>query len=514
MTGTSRAPQTPQPESTSFRIWLKNRQQVEQEIVEGRPFRVLESERGRYDGMLDFMTQSGLWAAATGMRPSGLKKDNGVPYPCLNGLLCLKELSGLATAAECGPLLRDAYLLERVGFTAEQIQRRIKEDRTIVDPETLLNHLGRFTAADLEAGFQRHVEVIRSKRWLRGGVYAVDGHDIMIPYGKDYEGATHIAQGSYGYKLLVLLNVQEDCELIVGYVLGGLEESEITMLRRLLKQLDQSMGPLRNWLKILLMDRGYWGTDLFCELHEDYGIDFVTRVRDPKLAINQPIERQLSEPGRSWSRFQEERQFSGRKETQWVDTTALQPITLISDDPPYRQITVPVVVARQSHLDGSPLRDEKGNDISTTYYVTSLRPGLNGGKKIRGFYRRRWSVENQGFRVLSQTWEIDRPASHSYGAVLGRLVFVFMIYNACHLYEHQSRHRPDYAEELQQRRRYGPGLGLAGATNIVLTESGHCCGISTRDLLRLQKQRIQRALHRELEAGRSLEDVLKNFGAG
>jgi len=41
--------------------------------------------------------------------------------------------------------------------------------------------LARFQEADLEAGFLAHLRVIRQKRWLRGGVYAVDGHDIVIP---------------------------------------------------------------------------------------------------------------------------------------------------------------------------------------------------------------------------------------------------------------------------------------------------------------------------------------------
>lgn len=218
----------------SFRLWEKNREGVEQEILAGGRFRVLETERGRYDAMLDFMLRTGLWAAATEMRPTGLKKDNGIPYRCLNGLECLREMAGIATPAECGPLLRDAYLLERVGFTAERVTRTSEQERNIIDPETLLNHLGRFQEADLEAGFVQHLQVIRQKRWLRGGVYAVDGHDIVIPYGKGYEGALRMGEGSYGYKLLVLLNLQEDCELVVGYVLGGLQESEITMLRRLL----------------------------------------------------------------------------------------------------------------------------------------------------------------------------------------------------------------------------------------------------------------------------------------
>src|SRR5712692_5693919 len=83
----------------SLRFWKKDRQQVEQDIVEGRPFRVLDSERGRFDAMLDFLLRSGLWAAATEMRPSGLKKDNGIPYRLLNGVECLREMARLPSVA-------------------------------------------------------------------------------------------------------------------------------------------------------------------------------------------------------------------------------------------------------------------------------------------------------------------------------------------------------------------------------------------------------------------------------
>jgi DDE family transposase len=499
------------PGAGAFRIWEKDRERVQQDIVEGRPFRVFDTERGRFDGMLDFLLRTGLWGAATEMRPSGLKKNNGVPYRLLNGVECLREMAGLDTPADCGPLLKDAYLLERIGFNAEKIQRRLRSDRTVIDPESLLNHLSRFQQQDVEAGFLQHLEIIRHKRWLRGGVYAVDGHDILIPYGKGYEGAHRIREGSYGYKLLVLLNIQDGCELIVGYVLGGLEESEITMLRRMLARLQHTMGSLREWLKILLLDRGYWGTDLFCELQQDYGIDFVSRVRDERLEIHGSIQRQLEEADRRWTSMQEQRQFSGRQETQNVRLTALRPITLISDETAaHRQIAVNVVVAYQSHLDGSPIRDKNGKDISRTDYLTSLSPGMYG-VKVRSFYQGRWGIENQGFRSLSQTWDIDRPAGHSYGAVLARLVFVFLIYNARHLFEQQSRHRPDYAEQLRQTRSYGPGISLAGATIIALTASGYCCPLTARELMKLQKQRLLNTMQRGLAAGRPIEEVLREL---
>ena len=126
----------------SFRIWEKNRQRVEQDIVEGKPFDAFLTERGRFDAigarvesaLFDFMLRTGLWSAATGIRPSGLKKNNGVPYPLLNGVECLREMAGIDTPANCGPLLKDAYLLERIGFTAEKIQGRLRKDRTVIDP--------------------------------------------------------------------------------------------------------------------------------------------------------------------------------------------------------------------------------------------------------------------------------------------------------------------------------------------------------------------------------------------
>ena len=59
------------------------------------------------------------------------------------------------------------------------------------------------------------------------------------------------------------------------------------------------MDPLKQWLKILMVNRGYWGTDLFCELKQDYGIDFVSPVRDEKREINQVIQQEIGQPNGS-----------------------------------------------------------------------------------------------------------------------------------------------------------------------------------------------------------------------
>ena len=84
-----------------------------------------------------------------------------------------------------------------------------------------------------------------------------------------------------------------------------------------------------------------------------------------------------------------------------------------------------------------------------------------------------------------------------------------MIYNARHLFEKESSHRPDYAEQLRQMRSYGPGISLAGAANVVLTASGFCGTFTARELLKLPKQRLQKAMQRGLAAGQSLEEVMR-----
>src|SRR2546427_12333005 len=93
-------PVTAAARADSFRIWEKNRARVEQDIVEGRPFDAFVSERGRFDAMFDFLLRCCKETAATEMRPSGLKKNNGISYRLLNGVECLREMAGIDTPAK------------------------------------------------------------------------------------------------------------------------------------------------------------------------------------------------------------------------------------------------------------------------------------------------------------------------------------------------------------------------------------------------------------------------------
>jgi len=340
----------------------------------------------------------------------------------------------------------------------------------------------------------------------------VDGHDILIPYGQGYEGARRISEGAYGYKLLVLLNIQDDCELIVGYILGGLQESEITMLRRMLARLDKTLGPLREWLKILWMDRGYWGTDLFCELKQDYGIDFVSRVRDEKLDLNGGHPTATGGGGPALD------QFRGRAAVLRAQGDAEGARDRLTADHFDQRRTSGSSANRGEYRGGpsmSPRRLSDSGQEGEGYFPDRLRhqPGAGevrseSARILSGPLGNRESGIFAGCRRPGTSTVRQGTAS---GRFLARLVFVFMTYNARHLFEKQSRHRPDYAEQLRQMRSYGPGISLAGAANVVLTASGFCCTFTARELLKLHKQRLQKAIQRGLVAGRPIEEIMREF---
>ena len=56
--------------------------------------------------------------------------------------------AGLETPAHSGPLLKGADWMERIGFTAEQVEAEPVQAENLIDPESLNNHRARFTEAD------------------------------------------------------------------------------------------------------------------------------------------------------------------------------------------------------------------------------------------------------------------------------------------------------------------------------------------------------------------------------
>ena len=168
----------------AWQLWREDKAAVAQELETGTGLEGHNSAFGDNDLIVGFLMVEGLWSVLVETEADGLKKENGYPARILNGLWALCELAGVERIAQSGKVLGDEALLRMVGFQAEQIQEARAQGRLRVDPETLANHLGRISKDAVDRSWWKHVHLLRSKRWYRGGVYAVDGTMITIPYGQ------------------------------------------------------------------------------------------------------------------------------------------------------------------------------------------------------------------------------------------------------------------------------------------------------------------------------------------
>jgi hypothetical protein len=475
---------------------------VAEQILTGRETESVLTAYGDNDLVLDFLFRSGFWSLLTGMPADGLHKHNGYCPAILNGVEVIRELAGVERIQQCGKVIHDTRLMMRAGFNLEHLNERTRRRKGAIDCETLTNHLARISPGSAQATFLEQVRLLRRKRWLRGTVYAADAHEITIPYGRRYERMNRVGD-KYGFKLVILINISEEQERIVGFRLAPLATSERTMLAEILAVMDQQVAPLKGWLKILLLDRGYWGAEYLIGLKARYGIDVVTRAQHEGLEVVDWIEAALG--AATWQEQDEERSQLGRIR---VRTAGIEAVPLYAEGE--RLVgRVNAVVADEYDQKGQRLKDEAGKERPRFYYITTL--SLRGRSYgIRALYLKRWVVENQGFRELTQRWHIDTLVARSFAANHARLAFVFMLYNAERCL--RWKYRECWAAEKQRLADWGERGLLGGLAVVVYSKEGHL-GLYTvpcyRELVaRATQRQVVRRIRAGLEQGRSARDLL------
>jgi hypothetical protein len=494
-----------QDQTDNWRVWLRNDQVVTEQVLAGQETEPVLTAYGDNDLVLSFLFRSGFWPILTGMSADRLRKHNGYDPAILNGVEVVRELAGIERIQQCGKVIHDTRLMMQTGFNLEHLTRKVQRQRGAIDCDTLANHLARISPASAQTTFVEQVRHLRRKRWIRGTVYAADAHEIIIPYGRRHEQMGQVGE-KHGFKLVIVINVSEDQERIVGFKLAPLETSERAMLAEILVALDRAVAPLRQWLKILLLDRGYWGAEYLLGLKAKYGIDLVTRIQHDGLQAVEWIEMALAEA--SWQEHDEERSRLGKIR---VKVAGVEHVPLYCDgDHLVGQINA--TVADEYDQQGQRLRDEAGNVRPRFYYATTL-PLLDQPYGIRALYLKRWLVENQGFRNLTQRWHIDTLVSRKFAANVARLAFVFMLYNAerCLRWKYQER----WAEEKKRLAEWGEAGLMGGLAVVVYTLNGQLGLYSVpqyRDLIqRAERRQVVRYVRAGLERGRSTCDLLEEL---
>lgn len=449
----------------TWQLWREDKAEIAQRLSRGEDIDGYNSAYGDNDLIIGFLMVEGFWNVLVDTRADLLKKDNGYAPRILNGLWALCELAGVGRIAQSGKVLGDGSLLRMVGFQAEEIQEAKEDGRLRVDPETLSNHLARISEASVDESWGEHVKLLLSKRWNRGRVYAVDGNYITIPYGQseNYEGAGTVGDAR-GYKLVVLLNIEPGQERVIGWALGSLECSERMLLKKILEKLKKVLGPARDWIDVLIFDRGYWGARFLTELKESEGIDYVTRSGNDNLDFVKDVEGLSRLETTAWHEVDETHSHLGEIRARMA---GFEDVPLIDADGK-QWGDCQAVIADEYDRQGRRIPDRP-----RFYYVTSLPivpEKSDSVAAVRRYYRGRWPVENQGFWVLTKRWNLDMLAGRNYNAIRARLNFVLQLYNAenCCVWKHPG----SYDEEMHRLRRPAVGDRLGKPCVMLYTPDG------------------------------------------
>lgn len=495
-----------------FRAWLRDDPTIREAILDGRDVDVTLTNYAQNDFLLEFLMGSGLWNVLVSVRPAKLRKENGKPWKAMNGLEVLRELSRIDRITHCGRVIADTRLMMIAGFNAEEILRARRREGLVVTPETLANHLSRMRPREVVDAFYQHVSILRQNKWIGPGVYAADAHEITFPHARGWEGMGKVGE-AYGFKLVVVIRACPGPERIVGFALGPLHVSEHRLLEVVLRQLQARVCPVKKLIDVLVLDRGYWGAEFLLGLRKKYGFHFVTPTQHDGLGVVTEVEGLLKAQAEGGAdqplEVVENRSRLGRIK---VRLRSLEKVPLYADKD-RRVGEANVVVADEVSIRGNPLKNADGSPRSRIYYVTSL-PTHCQPYRIREHYLKRWVVENQGFRNLTQRWGIDVAAGRSYAAVLARTFFLLVLANAESIVGELFP-----APWFLERERLGK-LGVPGRIGgepgvAAYTRQGHLGLLELEEYGRLVARRERKTLLEELQRararGEALDDVLRRL---
>jgi hypothetical protein len=487
-------------------VYRRDDDGVRAAVASGERHLVVESEYGKNEHLVEFLREAGFWEVLVSLQPH-LRKPNGEDYRRLNGLLILFDLMHLGHLARAGPVLRDGKLLMEVGFTVEEVKEVEAEDRGVVHEDTLRNHLKRVRVEESSRVFYEAVKLMRGKRWIRGKVYAADGFTIEVE-GKTYEGVGEACDGDgrhlRGYKVVILLNVCEERERIVGVAMGPLGTDERVLLLRILDEIARRVCPVREMIELLILDRGYWGARFLSRLKEEYGIDYLTLV---------PSNVDLVEDVRGLARLAEHRPEEvevrkGGKRRPRVKVLEVAGIPGVEYRSGGGAIRVNAVLAREV--------DKRTGEVHEWVYVTTLPLGRRAGRWVEE-YGRRWTVENEGIRELSQEWGVRTPVGRKLCAIWAQVVMLMVLYNAVKIYEMK---RPKDVERLRLEMRVrGRQSYLLGYTLAVFVPKKRIYTVMNARayaalMVRVSKEQALDRLRQLVARGMSLDEAIEAVKQG
>jgi len=419
-------------------VYTQEREETKAAVLGGEKIEIMGTEYGHNDHLIDWLKEKGYWEVLTAYKPE--VRANGTDEKKLNGIWALMDLGHIGRIQQADPLLRDGKLMSDLGFNLRRHKTEKGKKKGVIHRDTLRNHLKRIGSKESDRVFYEQTKLLRSKKKLRGKEYAADGFEIEVSSMAGYEGAGKVwddkeKRWKYGYKVVYVFNVNSERPRIIGLSLGPIQMDERKLLREILKELEEKVAPVKEIIEVIVLDRGYWGAELFEELHEVYGLEVVTIGIKSHHCTQQVLG--MASIGEKWQERRIRRRNNKGKEIEYVRRVVGFTGIEVGDDS-NKVYEMNAVLMEETNL-------ETG-EVAQIVYFTTLAVARNPYKAVE-LYDKRWNIENRCNRRLSQEWVEKIPVGRTKNAIYGQLTMIAMLYNATQIYEEENRKE---AEELHQ----------------------------------------------------------------
>ncbi len=479
-----------------LKVWIRNERQIEEAIINGEETQLVESDFGASELLVDFLKETGLWDILTAM-PIKMGKNNGYPGKIILGILILKELMAIGKIAAAGKIIKDGKLMADIGFNIEKIKKAEKEDKGVIDLDTLRNHLKKIPQTESGKAFYQHIKILRNKRWIRGHQYVADAVELEVPYGETFEGMGEIwkkkeKRWKCGYKLELLMNVTTTGRLrFVGCALAPINSDERALLISIFEEIEEHLGKgkVREIIESLTLDRGYWGAHFLWELKHKWGTDFVTLVRDDDLDFVEHVEYYLRGVEPTFKERWITVKKRGKEEKKKISICGINGLSL-------RRYSSEGKEKDLGKVNTVIVYDEHNGRERRRIYVTTLDAKADPFRIYR-LYKDRWTIENQGIRYLSQRWSLRDLAGRKLNSIQARILTVLTLYNAVKILEMKYE---DKMEKLQEKmREKGERSYLSGCALIIYGRDRYYGIFSAVNYANLTTKKRNKEIARELE---------------
>ena len=271
---------------------------------------------------------------------------------------------------------------------------------------------------------------------------------------------------------MILMNVEEDRERLVGFAIGPIQMDERKLLIKIFEDLEKHVDKMKNIMDVIVLDRGYWGYDFLQKtIVEKYKTNYVVIAKESFNFVKEDMRHLIDT---NQLKFEDRQLFNrSKKELEPIKIASVSDVMhgYVNKAQPYQGF-VNVVIVKKKKQNKKDSKDKKDKNNKKRrdeiFYVTNMDVKKKA-LRIPKLYGCRWTVENQGIRELSQKWLIRIPIGRTLNAITARICLVLKLYNAMKVME--MKEGKEWQKNKEKIQEWGERSFIAGQGLVVYAEN-------------------------------------------